>query len=119
MGISRDPTFGPVAVFGLGGIFVEILKDVALRQCPFDETAAREMILSIRAAAILEGARGRVPADIAALAKMLSRLSRFAAAAGPTLASVDLNPVLAMPRGQGAFALDAVVEIVDADAGGS
>ncbi len=111
MGISRDPTFGPVAVFGLGGIFVEILNDVALRQCPFDEASAREMILSIRAAAILKGARGRKPADIGALARMLSRLSLFAAGAGARLESIDLNPVLALPEGEGAFALDAVVEI--------
>jgi len=118
MGISRDPTFGPVAVFGLGGIFVEILKDVAVRQCPFDEAAAREMILSIRAAAILKGARSRPPADVVALAAMLSRLSRFAIAAGPGLRSVDLNPVLAMPQGQGAFALDAVLEIAGAATAG-
>ncbi len=117
MGISRDPTFGPVAVFGLGGIFVEILNDVALRECPFDEASAREMILSIRAAAILKGARGRKPADIGALARMLSRLSFFAAGAGAKLGSVDLNPVLALPEGEGAFALDAVVEISAAEVG--
>ncbi|MEO1988960.1 MAG: acetate--CoA ligase family protein [Martelella sp.] len=108
MGISRDPVFGPVAVFGLGGIFVEILNDVAIRPCPFDEAAAREMILSIKTAAILTGARGRAPADLDALAAMLSRLSAFAAAAGPRLRAIDLNPVLALP--DGAFALDAVIE---------
>jgi len=118
MGINRDPTFGPVAVFGLGGIFVEILKDVAVRQCPFGEAEAREMILSIRASAILEGARGRPPADVAALAAMLSCLSRFAMAAGPELRSIDLNPVLALPQGQGAYALDAVVEIAGPAQGG-
>lgn len=111
MGISRDPTFGPVAAFGLGGIFVELLGDVAIQPCPFDEAAAREMILSIRGAGILTGARGRPPADIAALASMLSRLSRFAAGAGDRLVSIDLNPVLALAEGQGAFALDAVIEI--------
>jgi hypothetical protein len=111
MGINHDPTFGPVAVFGLGGIFVEILNDVALRQCPFDEASAREMILSIRSATILKGARGRRPADIGALARMLSRLSLFAAGAGAKLTSVDLNPVLALSEGEGAFALDAVLEI--------
>jgi acyl-CoA synthetase (NDP forming) len=109
MGISRDPAFGPVAVFGLGGIFVEILSDVAIRACPFDEAAARAMILSIRAAPILTGARGRTPVDLDALARMLSRLSHFAAAAGPRLRAVDLNPVLALPKG--AYALDAVVEL--------
>ncbi|WP_417839561.1 acetate--CoA ligase family protein [Tritonibacter scottomollicae] len=111
MGINRDPTFGPVAVFGLGGIFVELLNDVALRACPFGPETAREMILSIRSAAILQGARGQAPADIDALAEMLSRLSVFAAGAGERLVSVDLNPVLALPEGQGAFALDAVIEL--------
>lgn len=111
MGINRDPTFGPMAVFGLGGIFVELLSDVALRACPFDAAAAREMILSIRGAAILQGARGTEPVDIEALAEMLSKLSLFAAAAGDRLASIDLNPVLAMPAGQGAYALDAVIEL--------
>ena len=114
MGINRDPTFGPIAVFGLGGIFVEILNDVALRQCPFDEVAAREMILSIQSAAILKGARGRKPADIGALARILSRLSLFAAGAGEKLRSIDLNPVLVLAEGEGAYALDAVVEIAPA-----
>lgn len=111
MGINRDPTFGPVAVFGLGGIFVELLNDVALRACPFGPETAREMILSIRSAAILQGARGAAPADIDALAEMLSKLSVFAAGAGERLVSIDLNPVLAMPEGQGAYALDAVIEL--------
>lgn len=111
MGINRDPTFGPVAVFGLGGIFVELLDDVAVRVCPFDVATARDMIGSIRGAPILNGARGQAPADIDALAVMLSRLSLFAAGAGARLLSVDLNPVLAMPAGQGAYALDAVIEL--------
>jgi acyl-CoA synthetase (NDP forming) len=111
MGVNRDPTFGPVAVFGLGGIFVELLNDVAVRPCPFGPDEAREMILSIRGAAILKGLRGQPPVDIEALAGMLSRLSVFAAGAGERLVSVDLNPVLALPKGQGAFVLDAVVEL--------
>lgn len=111
MGINRDPSFGPVAVFGLGGIFVELLNDVALRACPFDVDTARGMIGSIRGAAILKGARGQPPADIEALAQMLSALSIFAAGAGERLVSIDLNPVLALPEGQGAYALDAVIEL--------
>lgn len=110
MGVQRDPVFGPVAVFGLGGIFVEALKDVVLRRCPFDENEAERMIRSIRAAAVLTGIRNRPSADIPALARMLSRLSVFAHRAGDTLESIDLNPVLALPAGQGAFALDALVQ---------
>ncbi len=113
MGITRDPVFGPVAMFGLGGIFVEILQDVVLHRCPFGEDVAEQMIRSIRGAPLLLGARGRAPADIKALANMLSRLSAFAAAAGPGLQSIDLNPVFAMPEGQGAYAADAVIELAN------
>ena len=111
MGIHRDPVFGPMAMFGLGGIFVEILKDVVFHRCPFGTDVAAAMIGSIRGAPLLQGARGRPPADVDALAEMLSRLSAFAVAAGPNLASIDLNPVFAMPAGQGAFAADAVIEV--------
>ncbi len=112
LGMHQDPVFGPVAMFGLGGIFVEILKDVAFRRCPFGEDEAETMIRSIKAAPLLLGARGRPFADIAALARMLSRLSVFAHQAGPRLQSIDLNPVLAMPAGEGAYAVDAVMEFV-------
>src|SRR6195952_4329382 len=111
LGIHRDPVFGPIAMFGLGGIFVEILKDVVFRRCPFGEDVAEEMIRSIKGAPLLLGARGRKPADVKALAAMRARLAVFAAQAGPELQSIDLNPVFAMPEGEGAFAADAVIEI--------
>ncbi len=111
MGINRDPVFGPIAMFGLGGIFVEILKDVVFRRCPFGVDEAERMIRSIKGAPLLLGARGRKKADVAALANMLARLSVFASQAGPRLASIDLNPVFAMPEGEGAFAADAVIEV--------
>jgi acyl-CoA synthetase (NDP forming) len=113
LGIHRDPVFGPMAMFGLGGIFVEIMRDVALRRCPFGEDVAEAMIRSIRAAPVLLGARGRPPADIAALARMLARLSVVAHQAGDRLRSIDLNPVLAMPAGEGAYVLDAALAIVE------
>jgi acyl-CoA synthetase (NDP forming) len=109
LGIHQDPVFGPVAMVGLGGIFVEILKDVAFHRCPFGPDVAQTMIRGLRGAPLLFGARGRPPVDIDALAIMLARLSSFAVAAGPRLRAVDLNPVLAMP--DGAFAVDAVVDI--------
>jgi acyl-CoA synthetase (NDP forming) len=109
LGIHQDPVFGPVAMVGLGGIFVEILQDVAFRRCPFGADVAEAMIRSLRGAPLLLGARSRPVADVAALAAMLARLSAFAHAAGPRLRAVDLNPVLAMP--DGAFAVDAVVQI--------
>ena len=111
LGIHQDPVFGPVAMFGLGGIFVEILQDVVLHRCPFGPDVAEEMISSIKGAPLLLGARGRPVADIKALSEMLSQLSAFAVAAGPRLQSIDLNPVLAMPQGQGAYAVDAVIEV--------
>ncbi|ERS14856.1 acyl-CoA synthetase [Alcanivorax sp. PN-3] len=111
MGIQRDPQFGPVAVFGLGGIFVEVLKDVAFRRCPFDREEARDLILSIKGAPLLQGARGRAPVDLDALSQVLANLSRFAVGAGKRLDSIDINPVFAMPEGQGAFAADAVIQL--------
>jgi acyl-CoA synthetase (NDP forming) len=111
LGIHRDPVFGPMAMFGLGGVFVEILKDVVFRRCPFGPATAEAMIRSIKGAPLLLGARGRKQTDVAALAVMLSRLSAFAVAAGDRLQSIDLNPVFAMPEGEGAFAVDAVIEV--------
>ena len=111
LGIHRDPVFGPVAMFGLGGIFVEIMKDVTFRRCPFGVDVAEAMIRSVKGAPLLLGARGRPPVDIKALAAMLAQLSAVAVAAGPRLMSIDLNPVFAMPEGQGAFAADAVIEV--------
>lgn len=109
LGIVSDPVFGPIAMFGLGGIFVEVLRDVVFRRCPFGVAEAETMIRSIRGVALLTGVRGRPPVDIAALSTMLARLSVFAVQSGPKLRSVDLNPVFAMA--DGAFAADAVVEI--------
>ncbi|MBP0495667.1 acetate--CoA ligase family protein [Pararoseomonas indoligenes] len=111
LGITRDPVFGPVAMVGLGGVFIEVLRDVALRRCPVDVAEAEAMIRSLRGFPVLDGARGRPKADIPALARALSALSAFAAAAGERLVSVDLNPVLVLPEGEGAFAADAVIEI--------
>lgn len=120
LGIQRDPVFGPVAMFGLGGIFVEVMKDVVLHQCPFGEDVAERMIRSIKGAPLLLGARGKPPVDVKALAAMLSRLSVFAYQAGERLQSIDLNPVFALPDGQGAYAADAVLSLLPiAPAGGA
>jgi succinyl-CoA synthetase beta subunit len=113
LGIARDPVFGPVAMVGLGGVFIEILKDVAFRRCPFDETQAEAMIRGLKGFPLLDGARGRPRADVKALAAALAALSRFAAGADERLLSVDINPLLVLPEGQGAFAADAVIEVKD------
>ena len=113
LGVAKDPVFGPVAMVGLGGVFIEILKDVSFRRCPFGDAEAEAMIRSLKGFPLLDGARGRPKADVAALASALSALSRFAAGAGERLAGVDVNPLLVLPEGQGAFAADAVIEIED------
>ncbi len=96
---------------GLGGVFVEVMKDVAFHRCPFGVDVAKSMILSLKGAPLLQGARGRPKADVDALAEMLSRLSVVAHQSGEKLRSIDLNPVIVLPEGQGAFAVDALVEI--------
>jgi acetate---CoA ligase (ADP-forming) len=111
LGIHRDPAFGPVAMVGLGGVFVEVMKDVAFHRCPLGVDVAKSMILSLKGAPLLQGARGRPQADIGALAEMLSRLSVVAHQSGKKLRSIDLNPVIVLPEGEGAFAVDAVIEI--------
>lgn len=109
LGTFRDPTFGPVVMFGLGGIFAEALKDVTFRVAPFNTREATEMIREIKGYSILQGARGAPPADVAALAKALSNLSIFAAANADTLESVDVNPFVVHEKGKGAVALDALI----------
>jgi hypothetical protein len=85
------------------------LKDVSFRVAPFDEAEAHRMIRGIRAFPILTGVRGRPPADLDALAAALAALSRFAAACGERLVTLDINPFLVRPAGQGAAALDALL----------
>ncbi len=111
VGVHRDPVFGPVAAIGLGGIFVEVLRDVVLRRCPFGPAEAKAMIGQMRAAAVLQGVRGQAPADVDALAELLAQVSQFAHQAGDRLQGIDLNPVLVLPQGQGAYALDALLQV--------
>jgi len=109
IGVQRDPVFGPVVMFGLGGIFVEVLKDVTFRTAPFGLDVAHEMIRSVRGYPMLEGVRGAPPSDVDALAAALAQVSAFAAANADTLESIDLNPVLVRPKGEGCVAVDALI----------
>ncbi len=111
LGVLRDPVFGPVAMVGLGGVFIEIFADVAFAPCPVDAAKAEAMIRSLKGFPLLDGARGRPKADIPALVAAFVALSRFAAAAGPRLLSAEVNPLLVLPARQGAFAADAVIEL--------
>ena len=108
-GVHCDPVFGPVVMFGLGGVFVEVLKDVSFRLAPFGRQQALSMIREIKGYALLQGARGTPPCDIEALADALVALSRFAYARRNDFSSVEINPLLALPQGSGALALDAVL----------
>jgi acyl-CoA synthetase (NDP forming) len=109
LGVQNDPVFGPVVMLGLGGIFVEVLRDVTFRIAPFGVEEARNMIAELRGAAILKGARGQPPADTDALAQTVSNLSLFAAAHKARLKSVDVNPLLVRAQGEGVAALDALI----------
>ena len=109
LGISRDEQLGPTLVMGLGGVFVEILADVALRIPPISASEARRALQSLKGAKVFAGARGAPPADIDALAQMAARLSWLAYDLRDEIAELDLNPVIVLPKGQGAFAVDALV----------
>lgn len=98
VGLSRDPQFGPVIAFGLGGIYTEVLRDVALRVAPVDRAEADAMIRSLRSFPILAGARGQRPCDLDALADLLVQTSELPFRY-PEIAEVDLNPVFAGPDG--------------------
>ncbi|HWI15164.1 MAG TPA: acetate--CoA ligase family protein, partial [Burkholderiales bacterium] len=95
VGLQNDPAFGVVVMVGLGGIHIEVLKDVAFRQAPVTEAEAACMLDELRGRALLDGVRGRPPVDRAALTRLISAVSRFGAAAGTRLQELDLNPVLA------------------------
>jgi succinyl-CoA synthetase beta subunit len=104
LGMVRDPQFGPLVMVGLGGIYVEVLADIAARLAPLDRAEARRMLGELRMAPALAGARGRPPVDLDALADAICRFAALAAAA-PGLAELEINPLLAGP--DGVRALDA------------
>ena len=99
VGLQNDPVFGMVVMAGLGGIHVEVLRDVAFRKAPVTEAEAGRMLDELKGRALLEGVRGGAPVDRAALARLISAVSAFGAAAGGRLRELDLNPVLAGPGG--------------------
>jgi len=109
-GVHRDPVFGPVLMFGLGGIHVETLRDVSLRALPITRDDALAMVRELRAFAILDGARGRAPVDLDSIADALCALAGFALRAGDSLDSAEINPLIARPRADGGcVAVDALV----------
>ncbi|ASJ16176.1 acetyl-CoA synthetase [Thermococcus chitonophagus] len=107
IGVTEDPQFGHAIMFGLGGIFVEILKDVTFRLVPITEKDARKMITEIKAYPILAGARGEEPADIDAIVDMLLKVSQLVDDLKDYIKEMDLNPVFVYNKGEGAVIVDA------------
>ncbi len=108
LGVQRDPRFGPIIVFGLGGIYVEVLRDVTFRLAPLRTASARNMIESVRAFPLLRGVRGEPPSDLAALAEAIERVSQLAVEL-PEVVELDLNPLVVRSDGDGVVAVDARV----------
>ena len=106
IGARTDPQYGPFLMVGLGGIFVEVLKDVSIRLLPIDEREAREMLKEMRGYKVLEGVRGQKPRDIDALAKAMVGLSEIFAAHRNYLSDMEINPIMVREQGKGAVAVD-------------
>ena len=106
IGARTDPQYGPFLMVGLGGIFVEVLKDVSIRLLPVDEREAREMLKELRGYKVLEGVRGQKPRDVDALVKAMVGLSEIFAAHRNHLSDMEINPIMVRERGHGAVAVD-------------
>ena len=109
LGVRHDPVFGPVVMVGSGGVLAEVVDDVAFGKAPIDDAHAKRMIAGLSVARVLEGVRGRPRCDIDALAAAVAALSRFAAAHADAIESVDVNPFVVLPDGEGGLALDALI----------
>lgn len=109
VGVNNNPEFGPTIMFGLGGIFVEILKDVSMRVAPISREDALKMIKEIKGYKVLTGARGKAKADIEAIADVLVKVSYMALDLEDQMAELDINPLLVLPEGQGVRVADALV----------
>ncbi|MBU2288245.1 MAG: acetate--CoA ligase family protein, partial [Gammaproteobacteria bacterium] len=109
LGSKKDPVFGPVVMVGLGGIFAEVFRDIALQVAPVSEAQALDMLRSLKSFPLLDGARGRPKADVAAAARAVAALSQFAARHADAISEIDVNPLVVLDAGRGAFALDALL----------
>ena len=109
VGMSHDPQFGPTVIFGLGGVFVEVLKDIAMRVVPITRYDAMEMVNEIKGRKILDAFRNMGPADTDAIVDVILRLSRLAADLKDTVAEIDINPLVVLEKGKSAKAVDALV----------
>jgi acetyltransferase len=108
LGVKRDPSFGAVIMFGFGGIFVEVFKDVAFRVAPIDKVTAYRLIDETKASHLLKGARGRTKRDIESIAECLQKLSQLAIEC-PQIKELDINPLIVLEEGKGSFVADAKI----------
>ncbi|SHH65874.1 acetate--CoA ligase family protein [Pollutimonas bauzanensis] len=109
VGVSHDATFGPVLALGLGGIYVEVLKDVVFRLAPLTADEAQRALAELRTYKLLEGVRGKAPADMDALIDAIVRISWLTADLGDRIAELDINPLCVLPKGRGARVVDALI----------
>jgi len=109
VGMSHDSQFGPTIVFGLGGIFVEVLEDVSLRVAPITEDDAKEMIKEIKGFKVLQGFRGKPKADIKAIVDVLLKISNLSMDLRDLIFEIDVNPLIVLEEGKGVKAADALV----------
>ncbi|MCA1725938.1 MAG: acetate--CoA ligase family protein [Thermomicrobia bacterium] len=109
LGMTRDPVYGPAIAVGLGGIFVEVLKDIALGVPPLTEHDSRAMLGRLRGAAILEGTRGAAPADTDAVVDILGKFSQLCLDLRDVVSEIDINPLLVFDRGAGARVVDCLI----------
>ena len=110
VGMTQDPSFGPVLMFGLGGVYVELLRDVTFNVAPVTDKDVREMVSSVRGSKLLEGWRGAPATDRAALETAILRLSQVVGQV-PEIAELDLNPLKVLPAGRGCVVVDARIAV--------
>ncbi|MGB9804934.1 acetate--CoA ligase family protein, partial [Desulfofundulus sp.] len=115
IGVTRDPVFGPTVMFGLGGIFVEVLKDVSFRVAPLSRGDALDMIREIKGYEVLKGVRGKPPADIEALVDVIMKVSTLATVLNDQLEELDINPLVVYPEGKGVRVADAMIVLKKRD----
>ena len=109
IGVNHDPQFGPMVMVGMGGVFVEVFKDVALYPAPLGEAEALEMLKSLKSFRLLNGYRGSARCDIKALCETIVAVGRYASEKKDTLKELDINPLFVYPEGGGVGVADALI----------
>jgi acyl-CoA synthetase (NDP forming) len=117
LGMTRDPQFGPLLMFGLGGVYVEVMRDVSVRIHPLTDVGARTMIERIKGYPLLAGARGDKPVALDLLEESLLRLSQLVGDFRDDLAELDVNPFIVTDRANGSYVVDARITLTDRPGG--